>query len=131
MRRKYLSCVCLFVIATGCLAADKAGRGFLEGRLTIATSKEVELAGGNPPKFSRADYTEYPLIVLGADGNKEIARVTANENGNYRVALLPGDYFLDVAGRAPKGHVRAKPQRFTIVSGQVTHVDMDIDTGVR
>ena len=45
-------------------------------------------------------------------------------------ALPPGDYVLDVQRRA-RGHVRAKPQRFTIVSNHTVRVDMDIDTGVR
>jgi len=44
--------------------------------------------------------------------------------------LPPGDYVLDVQRRAP-GHVRAKPQRFTVVSNQTVRVDMDIDTGIR
>jgi len=52
-------------------------------------------------------------------------------NGNYRIALPPGDYILDVQGRLPKGHVRAKPQRFTVVSNQTVRIDMDIDTGIR
>jgi hypothetical protein len=37
---------------------------------------------------------------------------------------------LEVQGRAP-GHVRAKPQPFTIGSNQTVRVDMEIDTGVR
>jgi uncharacterized surface anchored protein len=97
----------------------------------ILASTDVELAEGNPPKFSGANYTEYPLIILSQDGKKEIARVTADENGKYRVALPPGDYILDVQGRQPKGHVRAKPQRFTVVSNQTVRIDMDIDTGIR
>jgi hypothetical protein len=36
-----------------------------------------------------------------------------------------------VQGRPPKGHVRAKPQPFTVTSNQIARVDMDIDTGVR
>jgi uncharacterized surface anchored protein len=71
------------------------------------------------------------LIILSHDGKKEIARVTADENGKYRVALPPGDYILDVQGRPPKGHVRAKPQPFTVVSNQTVHVDLNIDTGIR
>ena len=73
-------------------------------------------------------YAEYPLIVLSQDGKKEIARVTADENGNYRAALPPGDYILDVQDRAGK-RVRAKPQPFTVVSNQTVRVDMNIDTG--
>jgi hypothetical protein len=131
MRFKFLSSACLFLVSIGCLALDDAGPGFLEGRLRILASKDVELAEGNPPKFSDGNYAEYPLIILSGDGKKEIARVTADENGKYRVALPPGDYILDVQGRQPKGHVRAKPQRFTVISNQTARVDMDIDTGIR
>jgi len=76
------------------------------------------------------NYAEYPLIILSQDGKHEVARIIADGNGNYHTALPPGDYVLDVQRRAP-GHVRAKPQRFTVVSNQSVRVDMDIDTGVR
>jgi len=110
---------------------DGAPTGFLEGHLQIFSSREVELADGNPAPVTAETYAEYPLIILSHDGKDEIARVTADGNGNYRLALPPGDYILDVKGRPPKGHVRAKPQRFTVVSNQTVRVDMDIDTGVR
>jgi hypothetical protein len=113
------------------LASDNAALGFLEGRLRILAFKDVELAEGNPPKFSGGNYDEYPLIVLSQDGKKQIARITADGNGNYRIALPPGDYILDVEGRPPRGHVRAKPQPFAVTSNQTVRVDMDIDTGVR
>ena len=131
MRFKYLILGCLLLIAGACLASDNARVGFLEGRLRILANKEVEFAEGNPPKFSAADYAEWPLIILTQGGKKEIARVMADENGKYRVALPPGDYILDVQGRMPKGHIRAKPQSFKVVSNQTVHVDMDVDTGVR
>ena len=131
MRFKHLILSCLSLIAGACLASDNAPVGFLEGRLRILANKEVELAEGNPPKFSAADYAEYPLIILSQDGKKEIARLMADENGKYRVALPPGDYILDVRGRIPTGRMRAKPQSFKVVSNQTVHVDMDVDTGVR
>ncbi len=131
MRFKYLIWGCLFLVPIGCLASDNAAVGFLEGHLRILAFKDVELAEGNPPKFSDGNYAEYPLIILTQDGKKEIARATADENGKYRVALPPGDYILDVQGRPPKGHVRAKPQQFTVLSNQTVRVDMEIDTGVR
>jgi hypothetical protein len=133
MRVNHLISACLFLvlIAISCLASDNKVQGFLEGRVRILASTDVELAEGNPPKFSGANYTEYPLIILSQDGKKEITRVIADENGKFRVALPPGDYLLDVQGRLPKGHVRAKPQRFTVVSNQTVRIDMDIDTGIR
>jgi hypothetical protein len=82
-------------------------------------------------KKTAENYAEHPLIVLSRNRNEEIARVTADENGNYRVALPPGDYILDVQRRPPKGHIRAKPQSFTIISNQTLRVDMSIDSGIR
>jgi len=131
MHFKYLIWACVFLVTIVCLASDNAAPGFLEGHLRILAAKDVELAEGNPPKFSAGNYAEYPLIILSQDGKKEIARITADGNGNYRIALPPGDYILDAQGRPPKGHVRAKPQQFTVVSNQTVHVDLDIDTGVR
>ena len=131
MRFKYLILDCLLLIAGACLASDNAPVGFLEGRLRILANKEVELAEGNPPKFSGADYAECPLIILSQDGKKEIARLMADENGKYRAALPPGDYILDVQGRIRRGRMRAKPQSFKVVSNQTVHVDMDVDTGIR
>lgn len=128
---KYLILGCLLLIAGACLASDNAPLGFLEGRLRILAPKEVELAEGNTSKFSAADYAECPLIILSQDGKKEIARVVADGNGKYRVALPPGNYILDVQGRMTKGHMRAKPQSFKVVSNQTVRVDMDVDTGVR
>jgi hypothetical protein len=131
MHFKYLIWACVFLVTIVCLVADNAAPGFLEGRLRILAFKGVELAEENAPNFSDGNYAEYPLVILSRDEKKEIARVTPDENGKYRVALPPGDYILDVQGRPPKGHIRAKPQRFTVVSNQTVRVDMDIDTGVR
>jgi len=89
----------------------------------------LSLPGGKPAKFTAENYAQYPLIILSKDGQKEVARVTPDREGNYRISLPPGDYVLDVRRRG-RGHVRAKPQRFTVVSNQRVHVDMDIETGI-
>jgi hypothetical protein len=128
---RYLIAGCVFMILAGRSAAnDAVPPGFVEGHLKIVSLKPVELADGNVEKGTTETYSEYPLIVLSQDGQKEIARITADKNGNYRVALPPGAYILDVQGRGP-GRVRAKPQPFAVVSKQTVHVDMDMDTGVR
>jgi hypothetical protein len=124
---KCLIAVSIFSVVAG-MAIDPPG--FVEGHLKIISPKEVELADGNTPAITAENYAQYPLIILSQGGKKEIARVTADENGNYRSALPPGDYVLDVQGRA-RGHFRAKPQPFTVLSNQTVRVDMDIDTGVR
>ena len=127
---KHLIFACASLLLANSASVDAAPPGFVEGHLKIISPKEVELADGNAPAITAENYAEYPLIILSQDGKKEIARVTADGNGNYRTALPPGDYVLDVQRRG-RGHVRAKPQRFTVVSNQTVHVDMDIDTGIR
>ena len=124
---KCLIAVCFFSGVAG-MAIEPPG--FVEGHLKILPAKEVELADGNAPAITAENYAQYPLLILSQAGNKEIGRVTADGNGNFRTALPPGDYVLDVQGRA-RGHVRAQPQRFTIVSNHTVRVDMDIETGVR
>ena len=119
------------LVVVACMAADRAAPpGFVEGHLKIVSVKEVQLADGDAPAITPEVYAEYPLIILGSDGKTEITRVTADENGNYRAALPPGDYVLDVQRRSRR-RVRAQPRRFEIVSGQTARVDMDVDTGVR
>jgi hypothetical protein len=127
---KYRILACVFLVLASTVSTDAAPPGFLEGHLKIVSPREVELANGTPPGITTENYAEYPLIIRSQDEKKEIARVTADGNGNYHVALPPGDYVLDVKGRV-RGHLRAKPQRFTVVSNQTVRVDMDIDTGIR
>jgi hypothetical protein len=126
---KCLIAVCICFVIGAIVSIDAAPPGFVEGHLKIISPKEVELADGTPSKVAE-NHAEYPLIVLSRDGKKQVARVTADENGNYRVALPPGDYVLDVQDRRRR-HVRATPQPFTVISNQSVRVDMNIDTGIR
>jgi hypothetical protein len=129
-RQSLIAC-CTFWVVMGCAHSRIAPEpGFLEGHLRIVSLKGVELAEGGPSKGGANNYAEYPLLILSRDGRGEIARVTADSDGNYRVALPPGDYVLDAKGRAP-GRIRAKPKAFTVVSNQTVRVDFDLDTGIR
>jgi hypothetical protein len=97
--------------------------------LKIASLREVEPSDAMPRQTVTAEtYAKYPLVVLSQEGEKEIARITADRNGNYRVTLPPGAYILDVQDRAAR-RLRAKTQPFTVVSNQTVHIDMSIITG--
>lgn len=128
--KRLIAGLMFLVLAGGASANDALPSGVVEGHLKILALKEVELADGDTPAKTAENYSKYALIIRSRDGEKEIARVTADAGGNYRVTLPPGDYVLDVEGRARK-HIRAKPQLFTVVSNHAVHVDMDIDTGIR
>jgi len=120
----------VFFLFAGSALINAAPQGFVEGQLKILSPKGVELADGTPSKITAENYTDYPLVILSRDKQTELAHVTADGNGNYRIALPPGNYVLDVQNRRRR-HLRATPQPFTIVSNQTVHVDMNIDAGVR
>ena len=123
---KYLIYGCLFLIPIACVASDNAVTpGFLEGHLKIRSPNPVDRGDENATTVMPENYGEYPLLVLSRDKQREIARITADTNGNYRAVLSPGDYVLDVQGR-PRKHLRWKSQPFTVVSNRTVRVDMDI-----
>ncbi len=127
---KYLIAACTFVILVATDSTKAAPQGLLEGHLKIVSPGPVELDDASRATATvetHAEYSLYPLIILSKAEQKEIARVTADRDGNYRVSLPPGDYILDVAGRRPKRHLRARAQLFTIVSDQTVRVDMSIE----
>jgi len=119
---------CIFLaLAGGATSSDALPPGVMEGHLKILSRKPVDIGDENATTVATANYADYPLLILSGDGQKEIARITADTNGNYHAALPPGDYVL-VAQRRARRHVSAQPQRFTVVSNQTVRVDMDIDT---
>lgn len=122
-----ISSLIVFLLAG--TAVDATPPGFLEGHLKVFSSREVELADDTPSKMTAENYGDYPLVILSRENKTEAAHVTADEHGNYRIALPPGDYVLDVQNR--RRHLRVTPQPFTIVTNQTIRVDMAIDTGVR
>ena len=121
--------IAVLMIALTTLGAASDSNGVLVGQLRILALKEVAKAEDVPAKPFATNYSDYPLVVLSQDGKKEIAKILADESGNYRVSLPAGVYILDVQRRG--GNLRARPQLFTVVPNQTVRADFDIDTGVR
>jgi len=121
---------CAVLLLAGVASINAGPAGSVEGHVKIISPKEVELADGTPSHMSAENHADYPLVILSRDKQTEVAHVTADENGNYRIALPPGDYVVDVQNRRRR-HVRVTPRPFRIVENQIVHVDMTIDTGVR
>src|SRR5437016_5071542 len=106
---RYLILVCVCSGFTAPASINAAPQGFLDGQLKIISASPVALDDENPSRpidgkaaAAGADYANYPLVVLSQGEKKQVARITADAQGRYRAALPPGDYILDVLGRAPK-----------------------------
>ena len=127
---KYLASTFVIFLLAVSASSKAASQGFMKGHLKIIFGMAVGPSDEMPrPEVKPQSYAEYPLIILSQKEKKEIARVTADENGNYRVALPPGNYVLDVQNRVAK-HVPAAPRPFTIVSNHTVRVDMTIRIGL-
>jgi len=120
----------ILLSAAGAPAQRPAANGVLQGHLSIFSLTPVQPDDATLPGVTAETYKNYLLVVLTQDGKKEVARLTADEHGNFRVMLPPGAYILDVYDRVRK-HVRAKPQLFAVLSNQTTRVDLQMDTGIR
>jgi len=127
---RFLISAFVVILVASLALLDATPTGLLQGHLKIISSQEVQLADATPSKMTAENYRDYPLVIFGRDKQTEAAHVTADEHGNYRIALPPGDYVLDVQNRRRR-HVRVKPQPFTIIAEQTVRMDVTIDTGVR
>lgn len=119
--------ISFLLLSSASIAATQTG--FVQAHVKIIFSKEVDLADQSQSQANEINYADFPLVVWSQDRKKEIARITADKKGDYRIELPPGEYILDVQ-RKP-GRLRAKPEPFTVVSNQTVRVDITIDTGVR
>jgi hypothetical protein len=124
-----VAAACIFLTLVGTASIKAAPQGFMQGHLKIVVIRAVEPDNIPPPD----NYADYPLIILTQEAKREIARLTADKSGNYRVALPPGAYILALqerSGEEPAAErIHATRQPFTIVPNQTVRVDMTIFTG--
>jgi hypothetical protein len=124
-----VTAACIFLTLAGTASIKAAPQGFMEGHLKIVVIRAVEPDNMPLPE----NYADYPLIILTQEAKREIARLTADKSGNYRVALPPGAYILALQERSGEERsaerIHANPQRFTVVSNQTVRVDMTIFMG--
>jgi hypothetical protein len=124
-----VAAACILLMLAGSASIKAAPQGFIEGHLKITVIRAVE-PDNMPPS---ENYAEYPLIILTQEGKREIARLTADKSGNYRVPLPPGAYILALQERSGEERaaerIHANPQPFTVVANQTVRVDMRIFIG--
>src|SRR2546423_1343938 len=98
-----------FLLLLNCTRSDNAAEpGFLARPLKILSPREVKPRQALR-RSTAENYANYQLIILSRGEKKEVTRVTADKDGNYQLALPPGDYILD-AERRKAGHIHARAQ---------------------
>ena len=114
--------------------------GFLQGTITIGPLCPVEPCN-LPPEQIAEIYEARKVIVYEKSSLSKIAEIQLNADGEYSVALNPGQYIVDVS--AANGNAlpldlsqrprfgNAIPLAVEIFADQTTISDFDIETGIR
>ncbi len=109
------------------LAADATTAG-VGGTVTSGPSCPVQRVGDT--SCDARPVAGAVLAVRSSAGGAEVARVTTDGSGFYRLALAPGDYTLEpqkvdgLMGTAPAS-------KFTVQAGKLSIVPVSYDTGIR
>lgn len=119
--------VTVLVLTAGCARNDT---GTLEGQVTIGPLVPVLQEGQPQPTPRPEDYGAREIVVLYGNGVGEVARASIDPQGFYRIMLLPGLYQIDI-NHAGTDRAKGYPKSITIVAGETTRLDIDIDTGIR
>jgi hypothetical protein len=104
--------------------------GVLEGHVTVGPLNPVEVEGEPPKPPPPEVYAERKIVVSDESGQREVARVDIDGQGNYRVELPPGVYRVDI-NHLGIDFSKGLPAQVDIRSGQTARLDVDIDTGIR
>ncbi len=109
---------------------DSTGRiaaGYVSGHVDIGPICPVEREG-MPCKIPPEVYSSRQVIIYESNGNSIKEKGKIDSEGNYKIALAPGKYFVQISP-ASIGPGEKKPA--TVKSFETTVVDFDIDTGIR
>jgi len=127
MRRLLLLALTFVIISC---APGPQETGTLEGHVTIGPLVPVMREGELEPTPAPEVYASRQIVIYAQDGRTEITRVQIDAKGNYRVTLPVGTYVVDI-NRIGIDRGIDLPKTVEIVSGQVTRLDVEIDTGIR
>ncbi len=109
------------------LQGSAQNRTGVAGRATGGPTCPVEQPGD--PSCAGRMVSGAALVVRAADGS-EVARLTTDGSGLFRIPLPPGDYALE-AGPV-EGYMSAPgAQPITVAGGAETWLDVPYDTGIR
>ena len=118
------------MILLACCTPPPRETGVLQGHVTIGPLVPVAREGEPEPTPGPEVYASRQIVIYASDGQTEVARVQIDGKGNYRVELPVGTYVVDI-NHAGIDMAKELPKKVEIRSGQVTRLDVEIDTGIR
>jgi hypothetical protein len=119
--------------SSGCedIGYKSDGTGTLQGKISIGPICPVETIPPNPACQPTAEtYKTYPVSVYTTDMKIKITDIQPSLNGSY-ATTIPFGTFLVVLDRQTTIGGSNLPVTIEIKEGEVTKLDINIDTGIR
>jgi hypothetical protein len=120
------------LLNTGCDKLSTQDEGILQGKISIGPICPVETDPPDPGCSPTAEtYKAYPVSVWTPDGRRKITLLEPSLDGSYKTDLEPGKYLIKL--EIDSGNIGSSnlPVEVNIMSGEMTTLNIDIDTGIR
>jgi hypothetical protein len=104
--------------------------GWLEGRVTIGPLVPVLREGESPPTPSPDVFGAREIVVFKPNGTTEVMRIPLDDVGRFRGELPVGAYIVDI-NHIGIDFADGYPKEVEIHEGEITRLEVDIDTGIR
>ena len=99
----------------------------IEGTITIGPTCPVERV---PPDPNCADKPyQATVVVKTADEQKELTSFSSDQDGRFKVKLIPGTYILVPVSN--NTHPQASSQKVIVKANNFTQVTISFDSGIR
>ena len=120
------------ILNPGCDKLSTQDEGILEGKISIGPICPVETDPPDPGCLPTVEtYKAYPVSVWTSDGRRKIALLKPSLDGSYKTDLESGKYLIILETGGNNIGSSNLPIEITIISGGVTTLNIDIDTGIR
>ena len=119
----------VFLLGSCTPQIQSSGTGFLEGKISIGPLCPVERFPPDPNcQPTEETFKAWPIAVY--KENTKITSLNPNPDGIFRVELPAGNYVVNLEKPVGIGGGNL-PVTVTINSGEITMLNIDIDTGIR
>ena len=116
----------------GCDKLSTQDEGILEGKISIGPICPVETDPPDPGCLPTAEtYKAYPVSVWTQDGKSKITLLKPSPDGSYKTDLETGKYLIILETGGNNIGSSNLPMEVTIMSGEITTLNIEIDTGIR
>lgn len=116
----------------GCDKKENQIPGFLEGKISIGPICPVERVPPDPACLPTAEtYKAYPVSVWTSNGKRKVAQINPSLDGTFTAEVAAGNYLVILENGQNRIGSSNLPVEISIISRNITTLNINIDTGIR